>query len=43
MAKRAMISGLTQTDRAMVWTMLVGLTLALIQYAQTLALPAHFA
>lgn len=43
MAKRAMMTGMTRIDRAFVSTMLGGLTLALIQYAQTLALPAHFA
>ena len=42
MATQMMTTGMTGTDRAVAWTMIAGLALALVQYAQGLALPAHF-
>jgi hypothetical protein len=42
MATQMMTTGLTRTDRVVAWTMMAGLALALVQYAQALALPAHF-
>lgn len=43
MATRMMTKGMSTMDRAVAWTMMAGLALALIQYAQAMALPAHFA
>lgn len=42
MATRMMTKGLTRTDRLVAWTMIGGLALALVQYAQDWALPTHF-
>jgi len=42
MATRIMTNGLTRTDCLVAWTMIAGLALALVQYAQDIALPAHF-
>jgi hypothetical protein len=42
MATQMMTSGTTGTDRFVAWTMIAGLALALVQFAQDLALPAHF-
>jgi hypothetical protein len=42
MATHMVIKGLTRTDRVVAWTMIAGLALALVQYAQDLALPTHF-
>jgi hypothetical protein len=42
MTTHMMTKGVTGTDRLVVWTMIAGLALALVQYAQDLALPAHF-
>lgn len=42
MAKSAMTKGMTATDLAVGWTMVGSLAFALFQYAQFMALPAHF-
>lgn len=42
MATQMMTTGVTGADRIVAWAMIAGLALALVQYAQTLALPAHF-
>ena len=42
MATQIMTKGLTRADHFVAWTMMVGLALALLQYAQDLAIPAHF-
>ncbi|GJE51015.1 hypothetical protein GOFOIKOB_4070 [Methylobacterium tardum] len=42
MAKSAMTKGMNATDRAVGWTMVGSLAFALVQYAQFMALPAHF-
>jgi hypothetical protein len=42
MATQMMTAGMTGTDRVVAWTMIAGLALALVQYAQDFALPAHF-
>jgi hypothetical protein len=42
MATRMMTQGLTRSDRLVAWTMIAGIALALVQYAQDFALPAHF-
>ena len=43
MAARIMAEGMTLTDRLVAWAMMSGLTFALVQSAQGMALPAHFA
>lgn len=42
MATKMMIKGMSVTDRVVAGAMMTGLAMALVQYAQTLALPAHF-
>jgi hypothetical protein len=42
MATKMMTKGMTVTDRVVAWSMISGLALALLQVAQTAALPAHF-
>jgi hypothetical protein len=42
MATKMMTQGMTVTDHIVAWSMMSGLALALLQLAQTAALPAHF-
>ena len=42
MATKMITKGMTRTDRIVAWTMMTGLAIALIQYAQGMALPMHF-
>jgi hypothetical protein len=42
MAARMMTRGMSVTDRIVAWFMMSALALALLQTAQTAALPAHF-
>ena len=42
MATMMMTKGTTTIDRIVAWAMLSGLAVALLQYAQASALPAHF-
>ncbi|MDP4022093.1 hypothetical protein Q8W71_05635 [Methylobacterium sp. NEAU 140] len=42
MAAKMMTQGMTVTDNLVAWAMMAGLSFALVQYAQGLALPAHF-
>ncbi len=42
MATRIMTAGLTRSDHFVAWAMIAGLALALVQSAQSFALPAHF-
>ena len=43
MATGMITKGMTVTDHIVAWSMMSGLALALLQLAQTAALPAHFA
>ncbi|MEE7468513.1 hypothetical protein MOF7_12110 [Methylobacterium oryzae] len=42
MVTRMMTNSASGSDRIVVWSMIAGLALALIQYAQAAALPTHF-
>ena len=42
MATKLMTKGMTVTDRIVAWSMMSGLAFALLQVAQTAALPVHF-
>ncbi|WP_273559226.1 hypothetical protein R1A27_09785 [Methylobacterium sp. NMS12] len=42
MVTRMMTNTASGSDRIVAWSMIAGLALALIQYAQDVALPAHF-
>jgi hypothetical protein len=42
MATKMMTTGMTMTDHIVAWSIMSGLALALLQLAQTAALPAHF-
>ncbi|SFM34822.1 hypothetical protein [Methylobacterium pseudosasicola] len=42
MATKMMTKGMTTVDHIVAWSMMAGLAVALVQCAQTMALPAHF-
>ena len=42
MVTRMMTNTASGSDRIVAWSMIAGLALAVIQYAQDVALPAHF-
>ncbi|MGV7033791.1 hypothetical protein [Methylobacterium symbioticum] len=42
MATMLMTKGATATDRIVAWALLSGLAIAVLQYAEASALPAHF-
>ena len=42
MVTRMMTNPASGSDRIVAWSMIAGLALAVIQYAQDVALPAHF-
>ena len=42
MATKMMTKGMTATDRFVAWAMMAGLAVAVMQFGQAAALPAHF-
>jgi hypothetical protein len=42
MATKMMTKGMTMADHIVAWSMISGLAFALLQVAQTAALPTHF-